>query len=217
MRRVVMVIAVVLWIPLSVMAQTAGSFEELRRLTDVGETVYILDTTGAEAKARIFTVSDTTLTLVVEGMRRELREADVRRIERRRKDSIQNGVLIGAAAGGLLGFLHGKRFDSPSCPSAGSECGQGAGLGLAGGAFWGGVTGWIADVLVRKREVIYARQTPWPASEACTCDTSAIHAVSTRSVRGPRPTRLKPCDSSRLSSKSFHPPSGPIASRTRSS
>ena len=44
-----------------------------------------------------------------------------------------------------------------------------------------------------------------------------MQAVSLRSVRGPMPTAWKPCASSRFSSKSFQPPSGPMARSTRSS
>jgi hypothetical protein len=78
----------------------------------------------------------------------------VRRVERRRRDSVWNGVLIGAGAGALAGYGLGKSLDSPSCPRA-SECGQGAIVGTVGGAFWGAIGGWITDALIRKREVIY--------------------------------------------------------------
>jgi hypothetical protein len=63
-------------------------------------------------------------------------------------------LLIGAAAGALVGYAAGGRLDSPQCPGA-SECGQGRILGTISGAFWGAATGWIVDALVRKREVLY--------------------------------------------------------------
>jgi hypothetical protein len=58
----------------------------------------------------------------------------------------------------VLGFLVGRTTDSPSCrlvPHPPIECGQGALLGTIGGAFWGGVAGWITDALIPKREVVY--------------------------------------------------------------
>ena len=86
--------------------------------------------------------------------RRASGSTQVRRVERRRRDSVWNGVLIGAGAGALAGYGLGKSLDSPSCPRA-SECGQGAIVGTVGGAFWGAIGGWITDALIRKREVIY--------------------------------------------------------------
>jgi hypothetical protein len=84
--------------------------------------------------------------------------APVRRIERRRRDSVWNGVLIGAGAGALAGFGLGRSLDSPGCPRSGSECGQGATVGTIGGAFWGAIGGWITDALIRKRETVYVVQ-----------------------------------------------------------
>ena len=78
----------------------------------------------------------------------------VRRIERRRRDSVWNGVLIGAGAGALAGFGLGRSLDSSACPRS-SECGQGAMVGTVGGAFWGAIGGWITDALIRKRETVY--------------------------------------------------------------
>ena len=91
--------------------------------------------------------------------RRASDPTQVRRIERRRRDSVWNGVLIGAGAGALAGYGLGKSLDSPSCPRS-SECGQGAIVGTVGGAFWGAVGGWITDALIRKREVIYDEPAP---------------------------------------------------------
>jgi hypothetical protein len=84
----------------------------------------------------------------------------VKRIERRVRDSVLNGVLIGAGVGALAGFGFGRSLDSPTCPRSGSECGQGAMIGTAGGAFWGAIGGWITDALIRKRETIYLPQDP---------------------------------------------------------
>jgi hypothetical protein len=92
--------------------------------------------------------------------RLEPNASPVRRIERRRRDSVWNGVLIGAGAGALAGFGLGRSLDSPGCPLAGSECGQGAMVGTVGGAFWGAIGGWITDALIRKKETIDVVQDP---------------------------------------------------------
>jgi hypothetical protein len=131
------------------------SFEELELLANVGETVNVVDALGRETRGRVATLSGVVLTLSVDATRREFAEADVRRIDRRRRDSIWNGLLIGAGAGALVGFTRGRSLDSDGCPRSGIECGQGAVIGTVSGALWGAVGGWIADALTRKRETIY--------------------------------------------------------------
>jgi hypothetical protein len=63
---------------------------------------------------------------------------------------------MGAGAGAVLGYGVGRRTDSPTCPRSGIECGQGATLGTVTGALWGAAGGWLADVLIRKRELLFA-------------------------------------------------------------
>jgi hypothetical protein len=79
----------------------------------------------------------------------------VARIDRRRRDSVSNGLVIGFGSGALVGFLAGRAADSPACPRSGIECGQGALLGTVGGAVLGAVGGWLIDALARKPDVIY--------------------------------------------------------------
>ena len=134
--------------------QPATTFEELARRTSPGELIYVVDLAGRETRGRVAMLSGGALTVTADGSRREFMAADVQRIDRRRRDSVRNGVLIGAGAGALLGFGVGRSMDSPSCPRA-VECGQGAAVGTVGGAVWGAVGGWIADALIRKRETVY--------------------------------------------------------------
>ena len=135
--------------------QPAHSFEELERQVVPGETIYVVDPSDQETKGRLLTLSDVTLTMAVDRTRRQFVAQDVTRIDRRHRDSVRNGLLIGAAAGALAGYALGKSLDSPRCPRAAVECGQGVVVGTVGGAFWGAVSGWLADTLVRKRETIY--------------------------------------------------------------
>jgi hypothetical protein len=115
-----------------------ATFEELQRRATVGETPYVLDLAGQETR----------------GFSRTVGATDIGRIERQRKDSVLNGVLIGAGTGALAGYGLGKSMDSPNCSGA-VECGQGAIVGAVGGAVWGAVGGWLVDVLIRKRETIH--------------------------------------------------------------
>lgn len=80
------------------------------------------------------------------------------RTGRPHRDSVWNGMLIGAGVGALAGFGLGRSLDSPACPRSGIECGQGAIVGTVGGAFWGAIAGWITDALIHDRETIAASQ-----------------------------------------------------------
>ena len=133
------------------------SFGDLKLRIGPGESVYVVDASGRETRGRVMTLSDAILTVTIDAVRREFRAADVKQIDRRRRDPVWNGVLIGAAAGSLAGFGLGRSLDSPSCPRPAIECGQGAIIGTVGGALWGAAGGWIADALIRKREVVYDR------------------------------------------------------------
>ena len=136
-------------------AAEAQSVRTLEDLATLGTTVYVVDTSGEETKGRIVGLTDLALTLKFDDTRQQFALADVARVEQRKRDSVRNGVLIGAAVGALAGFTLGKSQDSPACPRRGPECGQGALIGATGGAFWGAVSGWIVDALVHTRESVY--------------------------------------------------------------
>jgi hypothetical protein len=140
--------------------QPATSFEELKLRVTVGEAVYVVDKSGQETRGRIASLSQVALTLAVDGTRRDFVADAIGRIDRRRRDSVWNGVLIGAGAGALMGFAVGRTADSPDCPRSGIECGQGAVIGTVSGALWGAVGGWITDMLMRKRETVYSFRGP---------------------------------------------------------
>ena len=110
---------------------------------------------ASKREARVETVSDVSMELTVDGIRRGFDESSIARIDRRRRDSVRNGLAIGLGSGALLGFLAGRAADSPTCPRSGIECGQGALLGTVGGAVLGAVGGWLIDALTHNREVIY--------------------------------------------------------------
>ena len=133
---------------------TVATFEELQRSATPGDTVYVVDLAGRETRGRLVMLSRNSLTLDADGSRQRLAAADVGRVDRRLKDSVLNGALIGAGAGALAGYGLGRSMDSPNCQGA-VECGQGALVGAVGGAVWGAVGGWLVDALTRKRETIY--------------------------------------------------------------
>lgn len=135
--------------------QAARSFQELQARVKSGDIVFVVDGSGLETRGKVEIVSDVSIGLMVDGIRRGFDESAITRIDRRRRDSVRNGLVIGLGSGALLGFLAGRAADSPTCPRSGIECGQGALIGTVGGAIWGGVGGWLIDALARNREVIY--------------------------------------------------------------
>ena len=151
-RNICSATAAFLLLTIAVEAQSIRTLEDLATL---GTTVYVVDTSGEETKGRIVGLTDLALTLKFDDTRQQFALADVARVERRKRDSVRNGVLIGAVGGALAGFTLGKSQDSPACPRRGPECGQGALIGATGGAFWGAISGWIADALVHTRESVY--------------------------------------------------------------
>jgi hypothetical protein len=142
--------------PAQAAAQTvARSFAELQVRVKIGDTVYVIDGSGRETKGRIDLLSAASLQLALNGNRRGFLERDVTRVERRgHRDSIRNGLLIGLGTGAVLGFLAGRGVDEGPCPPN-KGCGEAELIGTFGGAFWGGVAGWITDALIRRREVVY--------------------------------------------------------------
>jgi uncharacterized membrane protein (Fun14 family) len=151
-----MCVLLVACVPVSASAQqVARSFQELQARVKIGDIVFVIDGSNLETRGKVETLSDVSLGLTVDGLRRGFDESSIARIDRTRRDSVRNGLLIGLGSGAILGFLAGTAADSPTCPRPGIECGQGALLGTVGGAFWGGVGGWLIDALVRKREAIY--------------------------------------------------------------
>jgi hypothetical protein len=131
-------------------AQTvAASFDELRKVVVPGTTVTVVDTSGGEVTGSIAEVSTTALVLMVGAERRAFQESDVRTVLQRRQDSVLNGALWGAAAGGILGALGASSCANDfGCSGSTGEflalgCGVGAGVGIA------------IDALIRGQHPIY--------------------------------------------------------------
>jgi hypothetical protein len=133
-------------------AQQASSFEQLRVLVKPGETVEVIDREGTSTKGKIQSLSPEFLHLESQGSIREFGQRDAVEIKQRRADSLANGALIGAVAGGGLGALGAIAFCSERrCAGNGAEVaaviGVYTGLGVAIGV---GI-----DALIRPRQTIY--------------------------------------------------------------
>jgi hypothetical protein len=77
----------------------ARSFAELKRRIQPGATVLVTDAAGQEVGGTLSGLSDTSLSLIVNDTAVAIPQADVSVVKERRRDSLWNGLLIGAAAG----------------------------------------------------------------------------------------------------------------------
>jgi hypothetical protein len=103
-----------------------------------GDTVYLLDGASREITGVFGKISDSTLTLMVNGDLRDFQFADIRQLTRRGGDPLWNGIFVGALIGG-----------------AGSgAASQDIKLAISGAVLYGAV-GAVVDKLVEGRVVIY--------------------------------------------------------------
>jgi len=140
----------------TVQAQTpAATFEELRTRLKLAEkeSIEITETNGSQYKARISALSDGKITIMRNGVSRELAESDVLQIRHTRRDGVGNGALIGLASG--VGAATVGVYSV--CGANDGECGAiasavfyptfaGAGVGI----------GILVDALMKKHETVFA-------------------------------------------------------------
>jgi len=134
--------------------ELAGSFDQLRVLVKSGDTVRVTDSSGQEARGKVFDVSSSSLAIVTEGQQRVFLERDVAAIRQRRSDSVGNGAKWGLAVGAGLGSLAGIMIVS--------EYGDGAlavipVFALLYGGLGAGVGAGV-DAMHSSDQVIYARR-----------------------------------------------------------
>lgn len=137
--------------------QLAGTFNQLQVLVKLGDKVTVTDVAGNEMGGRIEALSSSSMALLVSGMRRELREAEISTIRQRRSDPLKNGALWGLGVGAGLGTVAGLALAS-DC----HNCNNSWIIPFAA-AFYGGIGAGIGvgiDALVEGQQVIYARAQP---------------------------------------------------------
>ena len=81
-------------------------------------TVYVVDRAGTETKGRLISITDSLVSVDVNGATKTFTPDDVSLIERK-GDSLKNGAIIGAVTGAGLGLLTMGLAD---CPSGHSDC-----------------------------------------------------------------------------------------------
>jgi hypothetical protein len=104
-RIVYGLLAAVVFLPSTLNAQPTDRFEDLQHKLKAGQTVVITDANGGETRGKLTSISSSSLE-VLSDEKRAFEKTTVREV--RKIDSVWNGVLIGAAAGGavaVVGFL----------------------------------------------------------------------------------------------------------------
>jgi hypothetical protein len=160
--------AVALWCVLSAVLATgcaarppAHTFADLQHRLRPGATVYVIDDTGVETKGRVLEVAPSTLSLSVDGGRREMGEATVRQVQRY-GDPLWNGLAIGAAVAVPGALIADPTYDPcsnmPQQRCANSQAGQRVLMIGVTAAIGAGI-----DALIRGRHQVYL--SPAGASE----------------------------------------------------
>lgn len=114
--------------------------------------VIVTDLSGNETTGRLVVWMPSSIVVDSRGTKRTFTPADAVRIDGRR-DSLRNGIIIGAAFGALGGLIS-------DCPKGKSPCGgQRVGLTLAGMGVWGAIGAGI-DALIPGRTRLWTRGGP---------------------------------------------------------
>ena len=139
-------------VTLSESAGVSYSFEDLSARVEPGTRVKVTDASGTETTGTIEEVSPSSLVLLVNGVRRNLPETQVRQIVRRRGSWLGRGALIGlgAGVGAGLGFVAHAGGCSQDAECVGTMF---AGVLLSGVV--GTAAGAAIGLSIRKSETIF--------------------------------------------------------------
>lgn len=104
----------------------ATSLDALAARLHVGQSVWVIDTTGREVRGRLERISGDGIVLKADRVE-TLNAPDIREVRARRPDSLKNGALIGLAVGGALGtaWCAGAIADNSGDIDAKVECAEG--------------------------------------------------------------------------------------------
>jgi hypothetical protein len=127
----------------------ATTFDELRRVVKIDDTVVVTDTAGTIHKGRLAALSDSELQLHGAGAPRGFSDRDVNNIAVERRDPLWNGMLIGFGAAAAPVALTGVGAAARPSDIAAVACAYGT-LGL--------LTGLVIDAVNTDRVTIYGRR-----------------------------------------------------------
>lgn len=128
------------------------SFDEIGTRLKAGEKIRVIDASGGDVRGRVVSIQSAALVLMVEGISRELRDTDIRQVDRYYRDSGWQGTLLGAGIGaaGLWAVTYAGDSEMATDPEAAPSV---LVLGAAGGA----LVGYIIDRCHLSRRTVYLR------------------------------------------------------------
>lgn len=129
----------------------AESFAELAEQVSTGDTLYVIQRSGDEVRGELEGISEdgSSVTINVGGSPISIGHGQVQRIDQKYRDSVLNGVLIGAGVGFALGFLGESASECADDPNV--TCGAGTAMTTGIGA---GV-GYVIDSMRQGRRTVF--------------------------------------------------------------
>jgi hypothetical protein len=143
----------------AVAQEPVRSFDLLDTRLKPGDTVWLTDAEGREVKGTVRGLSAGSLRLKTDGADREFSASGVQAIRAQRRDSLKNGVLIGA----LVGLAGGAAacLANPECSGDEAAAGVTVGLGIMGAAAGAGI-GALVDAAVKGPKLLVYRAPGTP-------------------------------------------------------
>ena len=126
-----------------------------------GREVWVTTSTGALVHGEVSAISGRSLDIRQRTGDVTITLDDIRLVEGR--DSLKNGIIIGAASGALAaGVFFASLLSAAECPSGPGTCSDGVeafALGGAVGAVGGGLLGALVDGLIHGRQTLFDSNT----------------------------------------------------------
>jgi hypothetical protein len=148
-------------------------FVELPKHIDPGSTILLTDTAGATTTGTLGALSPTSLTILTDGLSRDVLQGRVARI-RQPQRQIKYGVLIGLGGGIGVGLIAANSGGSSGSPLVDTQAAAG---NLFGGMVLGTALGAIIGAMVKVDRTIYEAPTsPEPllqGRESCSAPRSS--------------------------------------------
>jgi hypothetical protein len=151
-------------------AQSEPSLADAGKHLKLGDRVFVSDGRGHETTGVFAKLSDSSLSVLVNGQVEEIPVAEIRQIDRR-GDSLLNGFLIGAAIGaGLEVAVYA------SCDEAISDCLNPGGAAAVGAGVFGAVGALIDHFIKGRTPVFRVKQTAVGIHPSITVRERAVSA-----------------------------------------
>jgi hypothetical protein len=166
-------------------APKTRSFRDLPQHIDPGSTIRLIDTAGATTTGRLGTLTPTSLTILSDGVSREVAEERVASI-RQPQRQIMYGVLFGLAGGVGVGIATASSGGSSGSPYVDAEA---AGVSLLAGMALGTAVGAIIGAIVKVDRTIYEAPT---GSDPARQQARRPHSGTERPGHGATPARPAP-------------------------